>query len=176
MSRAISDTPLSGFVSQVLSHLASDALNTTCVHARLKRSSTFSTLRLKTMHDLAQHTLQACNLSLSLVRTLPCSEQQCLAMRGPSWCRVLLNAPSHALLYNWLMNRYSTYLVVCSDWLIKSLQGVCSVDGHFAEWIVARERVGRIVPNFHIAMEMSLSSSHLGLHGWKLFLQSLRLA
>jgi len=78
---------------------------------------------------------------------------------------VLLNAPSHALLYNWLMNRYSTYLVVCSDWLIKSLQGVCSVDGHFAEWIVARERVGRIVPNFHIAMEMSLSSSHLGLHG-----------
>ena len=44
-------------------------------------------------------------------------------------------------------------------------QGVCSVDEHFADWIVARERVGRIVPNFHIAMEMSLSSSHVGLHG-----------
>ena len=48
------------------------------------------------------------------------------------------------------------------EWCI---QGVFSVDEHCAEWIVARERVGRIVPNFHIAMEMSLSSSHVGLHG-----------
>ena len=84
MSRASSDTPLSGFFWQVLSHLTSDALNITRVHARLKRSYTFSTLRLKTMHDLAQRTLQACNVTLSLVRTLPCSEQHCLAMREPS--------------------------------------------------------------------------------------------
>ena len=45
------------------------------------------------------------------------------------------------------------------------IQGVFSVDELFAEWIVALELVGRIVPSFHIAMEMSLSSSHVGLHG-----------
>jgi len=46
--------------------------------------------------------------------------------------------------------------------ILPSYTGVCSVDEHFAEWIVARERVGRIVPYFHIAMEMSLSSSNVG--------------
>ena len=53
-----------------------------CTHRRMLRSdwstrslrsSTFSTQRVKSMQDLAQRTLQACNVAPSLVRSLPCS-------------------------------------------------------------------------------------------------------
>ena len=64
-------------------------LNTACFHARLWWSSTFSTLRVKSMHDLAQRALQEYNVVLSLLRSLPCSQQQCHAICESSSCHVL---------------------------------------------------------------------------------------
>ena len=53
-------------------------------------TSTFSTLRVMSIRDLAQRTLQACNVALSLVRSLPHSQQHCHATCESSWCHVLL--------------------------------------------------------------------------------------
>ena len=46
--------------------------------------------RVKSMHDLAHRTLQECNVALSPLRSLPCSQQQCHAVCESSSCQVLL--------------------------------------------------------------------------------------
>jgi len=137
-------SPCGLLLTVVVTPCLSDALNTTCVHARLRSSlvktlpitkknkhtvvteapqkstcaafalanllqkadsgsnwrlssglrwsSTISTLRVKTTHELAQRTRQL--ISCELCHALNSS----LAMCESSWCHVLLNAPSHALL------------------------------------------------------------------------------
>ena len=69
--------------------------------------------------------LLSLSLSLSYIQRTASTHTSELAIS--SWVFLMSSASERTvtcsafLLYNWLMNRYGTYLVVCSDWLIKSL-------------------------------------------------------
>jgi len=107
----------------------------------LRWSSAFSTQREKSMHDLAQRTLQACRRHiLSHARSLPCFQRQCHhhAMCESSRCHVLvLTLPLRASSYTFSHTLplifdglhalvllivftldYTDPQMLCSDWLM----------------------------------------------------------